>query len=144
MLDKQLGGALANAVDNVDVFRLLYVNFMYVLRMHYLMTNLTISLSDDTINRLRRAVKNRYGGRKGALSGLIEESIREKLEVFEAPPQSQVFRAMKDGRVVAQAENLDNLAAELEKARVDPRSVRILSSKKLAPMVRTGLRGRES
>jgi len=115
---------------------------MYVLRIRYFMTNLTISLSDETIKKLRRAVRDRYGDKKGALSGLIEESIREKLEAFESPSQSQVFKAMKDDRVIAEAENLDNLAAELEKARVDPRSVRIVSSKKLAPLVRTGPRGR--
>jgi len=74
---------------------------------------------------------------------LIEESVREKLEAFETPLQSQMFRAMKGGRLIAEADNLDNLAVELEKAKVDPRSVRILSSKKLAPIVRTGLRGRE-
>jgi len=107
------------------------------------MTNLTISLSDETIRRLRRAVRDRYGGRKGALSGLIEESIREKLEAFNAPPQSQVFRAMKGDRVIAEAETLDGLAVELEKVKVDPRSVRIISSKRLAPIVRTGLRGRQ-
>lgn len=116
---------------------------MYVLRMRYFMTNLTISLSDETIKKLRRAVRDRYGGRKGALSGLIEESVREKLEAFETPLQSQVFRAMKGARVIAEAENLDSLAVELEKAQVDPRSVRIISSRKLAPIVRTGLRGRQ-
>jgi len=71
------------------------------------MTNLTISLSDDTIKKLRRAVRNHYGGRKGALSGLIEESVREKLEAFETPLQSQIFRAMKGGRLIAEADDLD-------------------------------------
>jgi len=65
------------------------------------------------------------------------------LEAFETPLQSQIFRATKAGRLIAEAESLDKLVAELEKAKVDPRSVRILSSKKLAPIVRTGLRGRE-
>ena len=103
------------------------------------MVNLTISLSDETVRRLRKAVRDRYAGKKGSLSGLIEESLREKLDAFDIP---QTFKAMKGARLVAEAVDLDTLGRKLEEMNVDPRSVRIISSKKLAPIVRTGLRGR--
>ncbi|MDG6995211.1 MAG: hypothetical protein JRN52_04735 [Nitrososphaerota archaeon] len=106
------------------------------------MVNLTISLSDETVRRLRKAVRDRYAGKKGALSGLIEESLLDKLDALDTPQPSQTFKAMKGGRLVAEAADLDTLARKLEQMNVDPRSVRIISSKKLAPIVRTGLRGR--
>ena len=108
------------------------------------MVNLTISLSDETVRRLRKTVRDRYGNKKGALSGLIEESLREKFDSFETPRPSQTFKAMKGDGTIAEAENLDDLASKLRKMNVDPGSVRIISSKKLAPIVSTGLRGRES
>ncbi|MCL5067637.1 MAG: hypothetical protein M1368_04710 [Thaumarchaeota archaeon] len=108
------------------------------------MVNLTISLSDETIRRLRKTVRDRYAGKKGAISNLIEESLREKLDSFDMPRPSQTFKAMKDGRTIAEAVDLDTLARKLDQMNVDPRSVRITSSRKLAPIVRTGLRGRET
>ena len=107
------------------------------------MVNLTISLSEETIRKLRKTVKTRYGGRKGAVSGLIEESIRERLEEFESLQSEETFRAVKGDRLVSEAASLDELATNLEKMNVDPRSVRIVSSKKLEPIVRAGLRGRK-
>lgn len=108
------------------------------------MVNLTISLSDETVRKLRRTVRDRYGNKKGAISGLIEESLRERLEMLDTPQPSQTFKASKNNQVVAEAENLENLANRLEELKVDPRTVRIVSSRKLAPTVRTGLRGRRS
>lgn len=107
------------------------------------MVNVTISLSEETVQRLRKAVRELYSGKKGALSGLIEESIREKLDVSEMSSPSRSFKAMKGNRVIAEGENLDNLATKLKEMKVDPRSARIISSEKLAPIVRAGLRGRK-
>jgi hypothetical protein len=56
---------------------------------------------------------------------------------------SRSFYAKRGDRVIAEAEGPDKLAAKLRKMNIDPRSVRISSSKKLAPIVRTGLRGRK-
>ncbi len=106
------------------------------------MVNLTISLSKETIQKLRNTVRERYGNKRGAISGLIEESLKEKLAPFEQPEPYQVFRALKNNHLVAEAENLDALAKKLKEADVDPRSVRITSSKKLAPIARTGPRRR--
>lgn len=108
------------------------------------MVNLTISLSDETVRRLRKTVHDRYGGKKGALSGLIEESVRDRLEAFDTVKPSQTFKAMKDNRIVAQAENLDGLARRLAQNKIDPRSVIIISSRELSPVVRIGPRGRKT
>ena len=110
---------------------------------HDAMVNLTISLSEDTVRRLRKIVQETYGGKKGAISGLIEDSLRERLEELGMPRPSQIFYAKRNDRVLAEAETLDELALKLRKLDVDPRSVRIASSRKLSPTVRTGIRGRK-
>ena len=48
----------------------------------------------------------------------------------------QTFKAKMGDRVIAESESLESLAKKLRKMNVDPRSVRIISSKKLAPIVR--------
>ena len=106
------------------------------------MVNLTISLSEETVQRLRKTVKTRFGGRRGALSGLIEDSVRERLEEFEMTRSEEMFKAIRGEHLVSEAASLEELATNLEKMSVDPRSVRIVSTKKLAPIVRAGLRGR--
>jgi hypothetical protein len=106
------------------------------------MVNITISLSEDTMTRLRKAVHEHYDNRKGAISGLVEESLREKLQDIDRPRTTQTFKALRNNRLVAEAEDLNSLAKKLEQLKVDPRSVRVLSSKKLSPVVRLGPRGR--
>jgi hypothetical protein len=117
--------------------------FMWSLRITNSMVNLTISLSRETVEKLRKTVRERYGGKKGALSGLIEESVRERLDELEIAQSPQSFKAVKGDQVLVEADSLEDLAARLEKMNVDPRSVRIVSSKKLAQIVRAGVRGRK-
>jgi hypothetical protein len=121
----------------------IYVMFMWSLRITNSMVNLTISLSRETVEKLRKTVRERYGGKKGALSGLIEESVRERLDELEIAQSPQSFKAVKGDQVLVEADSLEDLAARLEKMNVDPRSVRIVSSKKLAQIVRAGVRGRK-
>jgi hypothetical protein len=108
------------------------------------LVNLTISLSEDTVRRLRRTIRDRYGSRRGALSGLVEEAIIEALGRFDAPSPRERFRALKDGKVLAEADHLDQLASELRNLNVDPRSVRILSSNYLPTLVRAGFRAKKT
>jgi hypothetical protein len=122
---------------------MVYVMLMRSSRINNSMVNLTISLSRETVEKLRKIVRERYGGKKGALSGLIEESVRERLDVLEIAQSQQSFKAVKGDQVLVEADSLENLAARLEKMNVDPRSVRIVSSKKLAQIVRAGVRGRK-
>ncbi len=119
-----------------------YVIFMYILRIYFHVVNLTISLSDETVQRLRRAINDYYGNKKGAISGLIEQSLRDKLDDIELPSPAQTFRAVRNGHAIAEADNLSSLTQKLEQLKVDPRSVRITSSRKLSPVVRLGPRGR--
>ncbi len=108
------------------------------------MVNLTISLSEETVKKLRRTIRERYGSRRGALSGLVEEAVLEALGRFEAPNPKEAFRAVKNDKVLAEAENLDALASKLRRLNVDTRSVRIVSSSYLSAVARAGFRARNT
>ncbi len=108
------------------------------------MVNLTVSLSEETVRKLRRTIRVRYGSRHGALSGLVEEGIREVLGRLETPSPKERFRALQGGEVLVEADDLDQLALRLRKLNVDARSVRILSTTYLAPMARAGFRARKT
>ena len=106
-----------------------------------MLVNVTFSLPEDTLKRLRRAAKEVGGGRKGAISEIVEAAIREHLREVEATTAREEFRALQDENVVARAPSLKGLASELKRLRLDPREVLIVSSAPLEPSVRTGLRG---
>lgn len=53
---------------------------------------------------------------------------------------SESFRALKGDKVVAEADDLDRLAARLKKLNIDARCVRILSSRYLPAVARAGFR----
>jgi hypothetical protein len=106
--------------------------------------NLTISLSEETVRKLRRTIRDRYGSRRGALSGLVEEALLQTLERFEIPTARDRFRAVKDDKVLAEADSLDDLASKLRKLNVDARTVRILSSSYLPAVARAGFRAKKA
>ncbi len=109
------------------------------------MVNLTISLPEETVRRLRKAVDERYGGRKGALSGLIKDALEERINSLEAVESIASFKALDaGGRLVAEGGSLDVLASRLGKKGVDPRAVRIVSSSPLRRVARGGLRGKRA
>jgi hypothetical protein len=105
-----------------------------------MLVNVTFSLPEETVKRLRRAAAMIGKGRKGAISELVGAAINEHLSDIEPAP-SQQFRATKDGRVIASAPTLKKLADELKGRKLDPRDFVIESSSPLEPLVRTGLRG---
>jgi len=106
--------------------------------------NLTVSMSAETVRKLRRAIRERYGSRRGALSGLVEEAILQTLGRFETPTPTERFRALKGDRVVAEEDSLEQLASRLKDLKIDSRSVRIISSVHLAPVARGGFRARKA
>ena len=108
------------------------------------MPNLTISLSDKTTKRLRAVVRDRFNSEKGSLSKLIEESINEKLDAFDAASRIETlsFKAIKDNETIAEAENLSSLALRLKDLNINPRNVRVVSSRRLPDVRRAGFRGR--
>jgi len=99
------------------------------------MGTITISLNDDIERELREHTKN---GGKGAMSKVIEQALRLYFSKIEE--QKAVFRAFKDNKQVAEAENLKELTEILKTKNIDPREVTILSSKALKPVVRRGWR----
>jgi hypothetical protein len=101
-------------------------------------------MSAETVAKLRRAIRERYGSRRGALSGLVEEAVLGALGRFETPAQMEKFHALKGDGVLAEADSLKQLASKLRELKVDPRSVRIVSSVHLAPVARAGFRSRKA
>ena len=106
-----------------------------------MLVNITFSLPEDTVKRLRKTALAQSKGKKGAISGLVDAAIREHLSSVEAAGSGEEFRAERDGKVLAAAGSLRELAAELKRLRVDPRDVVVLGSARHEPLVRTGLRG---
>lgn len=86
----------------------------------------------------------RYNSKKGALSGVIEESLRKTLDWITAENNlaRETFGAVKHDKMIAEATTLSDLASKLKKMSVDPRPMRIYSSRNLAQVARAGLRGR--
>jgi Arc/MetJ-type ribon-helix-helix transcriptional regulator len=108
------------------------------------MVNVTVSLPEDVVRRLRRTVKDRYGGRKGALSGLVREALEERIGSLETSTPASRFKALDGGREVAEGASLDELASKLREGGVDPRTVRIVSTTPVRQTVRAGLRGKRT
>ena len=106
------------------------------------MVNVTFSLPDETVKKLREAARRAGGARKGAISELVDIAVREHLKEVESRTKHEEFRAMRGNEVVAEAVSLRELASALERRGIDPREVLILSSSPLEPSVRTGLRRR--
>jgi len=57
-----------------------------------------------------------------------------------ATTKREEFRAVRGSKTLARAGSLRELASLLEKRKIDPRQVIIVSSRPLEPVVRTGLR----
>ncbi len=105
------------------------------------MVNLTVSLPKETVDRLRRLVAERYGGKKGAISGLVREALEDRMSSETKVRQPLTFTAFEGKLKVGTGATLDELASKLRQLDVDPRSVRIVSSTPLRKMLRVGLRG---
>lgn len=89
-------------------------------------------------------MKERYGGRKGAISGLIKEALEERIGAQENARPPTRFIAYDGGRPIAEAAGLSQLAAALRQRNVDPRAVRIVSSAPTRQVVRAGLPGKRA
>jgi len=105
------------------------------------MLNVTFSLPEETVKRVRRAAAMNGKRRKGAISELVDAAINEHLDSVESRGAGEEFRALKKDKVVARAPTLRELAGTLERLNLNPRDVVIESSAPLPTLVRTGLRG---
>ncbi|MGB9805196.1 MAG: hypothetical protein ACP5HX_04365 [Thermoproteota archaeon] len=106
------------------------------------MGTITISLSDDIEKKLRIIVKHLYGSSKGSLSKVIEDALENYFSTLNKSANSdkKVFKAIKEGRVVAEANTLEELASILKKKEIEPRGLRIISTKSIRPIVHGGYR----
>jgi hypothetical protein len=104
-----------------------------------MMTNVTFSLPERTIGRLRKRAAA-TGKKKGVISELVDAAITSYLDNLESPTGSQTFTALKGERPVAEAASLQELASALRSKGVDPRTVRIVSSELLESTGHMGLR----
>ena len=103
------------------------------------MVNVTFSLPDETVRKLRE-VARQMGGQRGAISDLVNAALKEHLQEVESRDQSQEFRALRGDRILARAGSLRELSSVLEKRGISPREVLIVSSSPLQASVKTGLR----
>jgi hypothetical protein len=104
-----------------------------------MLVNVTFSLPDETVKKLREAAR-RTGRSKGAISELVDAAIKEHLRDVESRIKREEFRAMRGNQILARAGSLRELASLLEKRKIDPREVLIVSSTPLESTVRMGLR----
>jgi len=104
------------------------------------LVNVTFSLPDDTVKRLREAARHGGRRRKGAISEIVDAAVRQHLLDVESKGKEEEFRALRGDKVVARAGSLRELASMLERRKINPREVLVVSSSPLEPSVRTGLR----
>ena len=106
------------------------------------MGTLTISLDDGVEKKLREVAVRLYGSRKGALSTVIESALKNYFTLLDkAASGGEVsFKALRGDTVVAEAKTLDELAEIIKRKRVEPRGLRIVSSKPITSPAQTGYR----
>ena len=101
------------------------------------MGTLTIVLSDDVEEELRRAVREMYGVEKGNISKFIEDAIRNYIHSLRKG--EVVYRAYKGDELVAEAKSLEELVRLLKKRGIDVRGLRVIRSD-LKRVARAGYR----
>ncbi len=103
------------------------------------MGTLTIALSDEVEEELRRVVREMYGAEKGNLSKFVEDAIRNYIHSLRKG--ESVYRAYRGNELVAEAESLEELAKLLREKGVDIRGLRVIRSD-LKKVARAGYRMR--
>ena len=101
------------------------------------MGTLTIVLSDDVEEELRRVVREMYGAEKGNLSKFVEDAIRNYIHSLKKG--EVVYRAYKGDKLVAEAKSLEELVKLLREGDIDVRELRIIRSD-LRRLARAGYR----
>jgi len=102
------------------------------------MGTLTIVLSDDVEEELRRVVREMYGAEKGNISKFVEDAIRNYIHLLRKG--EVVYRAYYKGdKLVAEAKSLEELVKLLRERDIDVRGLRIIRSD-LRRVARAGYR----
>jgi len=90
------------------------------------MGTLTIVLSEEIEEELRKVVRKIYGAKKGNLSKFIEDAIRNYIHSLKKG--EVVYRAYKDDKLVAEAKSLEELVKLLRERDIEVRGLRIIRS----------------
>jgi len=108
------------------------------------MGTITISLSNDVEKKLRNIVKRLYGSSKGGMSKVIEDALTNYFVILERSMNEDktIFKALREGNIVAEANTLEELASILKSKGIEPRGLRIVSIKPVKPVVHGGYRMR--
>ena len=101
------------------------------------MGTLTIVLSDEVEEELRKVVREMYGAEKGNLSKFVEDAIRNY--IHSVKKGEIVYRAYKGDKLVAEAKSLEELAKLLREKGVEIRGLRVIRSD-LRRVARAGYR----
>ncbi len=101
------------------------------------MGTLTIVLSDDVEEELRKVVREMYGAEEGNLSKFIEDAIRNYIHSLRKG--EVVYRDYKGDKLVAEARSLEELVKLLREKDIDVRGLRIIRSD-LNKVARAGYR----
>ncbi|MDG6976132.1 MAG: hypothetical protein JRN27_08590 [Nitrososphaerota archaeon] len=102
------------------------------------MTNVTFALPDRTVRRLQKRAAE-LGRRKGVISEMVDAALTSYLDQAESAARNETFSAVNEGRAVASAGSLAELARKLRAMNVDARSVLIVSSEPVEPVVHLGM-----
>ena len=86
---------------------------------------ITVKLRDDVEKLLRELAYSKYGGAKGSLSRVIEEGILKL--AGKKRVSSRRFRVLKDGKVIFEAKDLDEVKKFLDHEKLSLRDVTIIS-----------------
>ncbi|MGQ9691854.1 MAG: hypothetical protein ACUVQY_11500, partial [Thermoproteota archaeon] len=102
----------------------------------------TISIDDEVEKKLRNTAKLMYGSGKGGLSKIIENALENYFATLSRNMDAgkATFKALKEGVVVAEADSLEELAQALRKKGIEPRGLRIISSRPVKPVAHSGYR----
>lgn len=106
-----------------------------------MMTNVTFSLPERTIRRLRKRAEE-SGGRKGAISQVVDEALTNYLDAMDSRRRKETFVAKRGDEVVAEADSLERLAEILRAKKIDWRKLLITTSAPPEPVVHLGFRVR--
>ncbi len=108
------------------------------------MGTITISLSNDIEKKLRNIVKRLHGSSKGGMSKVIEDALTNYFAILEKSMDEDktIFKALRGEDIVAEASTLEELASILKSKGIEPRGLRIVSTKPVKPVVHGGYRMR--
>ncbi len=90
------------------------------------MGTLTIVLSDEVEEDLRRVVREIYGTEKGNISKFIEDAIRNYIHSLRRC--ETLYRAYRGDKLVAEAKSLEELVKSLREKSLEIRGLRIIRS----------------